>query len=80
MSYAPRPNEFIPYLPERIAAKRRAEAKRRGILRRIFDAIVESRQKHAERELARFVERTGGRLTDDIERRMTEHLTRGDWN
>ncbi len=47
---------------------------RRGLLRRVVDAIALSHQQAAEREIAR---RFGnpGKLTDEIERRLFEHLT-----
>ncbi len=50
---------------------------RRGLLRRLIDAIEHSRQRAAEREIARI---TGvslgaeGRLTDEMERRLFQHL------
>ena len=45
-----------------------------GLLRRIVRAVVESRQRQIDREIARFLARSGGRLTGDMERRLTEHL------
>ena len=50
---------------------------RRGLLRRVIDAIERSRQRAAEREIARFLGDLGpdGRLTDEIERRVFQHLT-----
>ena len=51
---------------------------RRGLLRRVVDAIERSRQRAAEREIARVL---GGhlgpddRLTDEMERRLLQHLT-----
>jgi hypothetical protein len=55
----------------------RATGKRAGILRRLYEAVMQSRQRHAERDVARLLSSSGGRLTDDIERRMTEQLIRG---
>jgi hypothetical protein len=49
-------------------------ASKRGILRRIVQAMFKWHQARADREIARFVARSGGRLTDDMERRLTEHL------
>ena len=60
-------------------AARPAVANRGGIWRRIFDAIYESRCKHAERDIARFLERSGGRITDDVEFQMSQRLMTGDW-
>ena len=51
-----------------------------NLLRRIYDAVMEARQRQANRELAQYLVRSGGRLTDDIEREMTQRLSRGDWN
>ena len=52
---------------------------RRGLLRRVIDAIVRSRQRAADREIARVARdlglgNPGDRLTDEIERRLFEHL------
>lgn len=49
---------------------------RRGFFRRIGDAIALSGQRRAEREIARLLGQSSGRLTDETERRITEHLTR----
>ena len=65
---------YVSYNP----TKRSATVKAIGILRRIFgamlDAMHESRRRQAEREIANFVARQGGRLTDDLEREMTRRL------
>jgi hypothetical protein len=71
--------EIVPFRSRKPAAGH-AAARRPGLLRRIFDAVFESRMKHAEREIARYFERTGGRMTDDLERRMTQRLMTGDWD
>src|SRR5262245_14993272 len=76
MTYAARPSEFVPY--RECPAADHAVAKRRGLLRRIYDAVLRSRQTQAERVVAAYLEHTGGRFTDDIERRITERLITGD--
>ena len=51
---------------------------RRGLLRRVIDAIERSRQRAAERDIARVLGVSlgpDGRLTDEIERRLFQHLT-----
>ena len=50
---------------------------RRGLLRRVVDAIERSHQRAAEREIARVLGGLGpdARLTDEIERRLLQHLT-----
>ena len=51
---------------------------RRGLLRRVVDAIERSRQRAADRDIARVLGVNlgqDGQLTDEIERRLFEHLT-----
>jgi hypothetical protein len=51
------------------------EAKpRRGILRSIFDAIWTARQRQADAEIARYLQATGGKLTDSAEREISRRL------
>lgn len=50
-----------------------AASRRAGILRRILAAIMAAHQRQTERNLARFITRSGGRLTDAIEREMMQH-------
>ena len=45
-----------------------------GIVRRISAAIERWRQRHTEQEAGRFIAEHGGRLTDDVERQLTEHF------
>jgi hypothetical protein len=49
---------------------------RSGFLRSILDTFRRARQRREERELARRFNRYGGHLTDDIERRIFEDITR----
>jgi hypothetical protein len=72
MTYSPRMKDFA------LAAA--PVAPRQGLLRRIFEAVFDSRRRSAERDIARFVGRTGGRFTDDIERQITNRLINSDWN
>jgi hypothetical protein len=48
---------------------RNSPASKPGILRRIVQAMFEWRQAQADWEIAAFLARSGGRLTDDMERR-----------
>jgi len=49
-----------------------------GSLRRTFSALLEamdeSRRRHAEREIARYVDLRGGRMTDEAEREIGRRL------
>jgi uncharacterized protein (DUF1330 family) len=47
-----------------------------GILRRVFDAMMRVHERHAERDFARLLRSSGGRLTDDIERRIMHETIR----
>ena len=71
---------YVSYNPP----KRNAIVNKVGILRRIFDAILgamhESRRRQAEREIANFIARQGGHLTDDLEREMTRRLFTSNWS
>jgi hypothetical protein len=53
----------------------------RGLLRRLFDAMIASRQRQAEREIAWYFQRTGGKFTDTTEREIERHFppTRSFW-
>jgi len=48
-----------------------------GIWKRFLNALMESRQRQAEREVARYIHLNGGKLTDDIERRIEQRLMHG---
>ena len=80
MTYAAHHKEFASYVGDRAPPKRDAVANQTGILWRIIDAIFESRQRQADRESARFLARSGGRLTDDTERQMMRHLSTSNWS
>ena len=79
MTYAAHHGEFSHYAGDK-GTRERAAAGKAGLLRRVFDAVFESRQRHADREIARFIANAGGRLTDDLERRMMARLTTSDWS
>jgi hypothetical protein len=46
----------------------------RSIWRRLLDGVVEARQHHAEREARRYLEGTGGKFTDTVEREIEERM------
>jgi hypothetical protein len=67
--------EFLPSVRGRHCTQASdSPASEPGVLRRVVRAMLEWRQAQADREIARFLARSGGRLTDDMERRLTEHL------
>ena len=50
--------------------------KRRSLLRRIFDAVMEARQRDSERDFRRLIGWSDGPLSDEFERRINEHPMR----
>ena len=69
MAYATDHFGFTAYAP---AAH---ETAHRGVLRRFFDAIIESRQRKADRVIASYIAQSGGRLTDSIERELMDRVS-----
>jgi hypothetical protein len=54
---------------------RAKQLSRPGLLRRLRDAVVASREQQIQQEIARhIVESTGGKLTDSVEREIEERL------
>ena len=45
-----------------------------NLFARAFQAIHASQTRRAEREIARFIEQRGGRMTDDLERKIERHF------
>ena len=54
-----------------------AEKPRGSFWRRGFDAIIASRQRRAEREVAAYLASHGGLFTDDMEREIMQRLSGG---
>jgi hypothetical protein len=61
-------------------AKKQTAAGRRGLLCRLYDAIMDNRQQRANRDVEAFLARRGHRLTDGIERELDAHLFNGGWH
>ena len=79
MTYAANQKTLAPYVSYN-PPKRNAIVKRVGILRHIFDAMHGSHRRQTEREIANFVARQGGRMTDDLEREVARRLFMSDWS
>jgi hypothetical protein len=63
----------------RSRAGRNAVERMLGLLRRVYDAATRSHQRHVNEDIGRYLQQSGGRLTDEIEREMMQQLTRN-WN
>jgi len=68
---------FGPDVAESRAIGSAATALRRDILSRLRALFVPACQREAHQHMARLLSRSGGRLTDDIERLLEEQLTHG---
>lgn len=79
MSYTAHHKDFSSF-PREAPSKREAFPKGARILRRIFDAFMQSRQRDVDRQIARFLAaRSGGTLTDDLEREVSHRLSTSNW-
>ena len=79
MSYHPRHEDFGPLPKSAVPSKLNAE-ERPSMLRRVFEAFMGSRQRDVDRQIARFLAaRSGGHLTDNLEREISQHLI-GGWS
>jgi hypothetical protein len=77
MTYAAHFGDLAPYLRDKHSHRTNPVAKTVNILRRAVNAILASRQRQADREIARFFAQSGGRLTDNLEREMTQRFLLG---
>jgi hypothetical protein len=66
LTYAPR---------DLIADVAPAKPARKGLLARLYGYIVESQQRRAEREIARYLGQHGRPFTDETEREIMRRLT-----
>jgi hypothetical protein len=80
MSYAAHRKDFGS-LTDQAPPKVDAVEEKPSIVRRIFDAFMQSRQRHVDRQVARFVaSRSGGTLTDGLEREISQRLLTSNWS
>jgi len=54
-------------------------AKLGGLARRLTDALDAGRRSELEREIARLLAQSGGRLTDSVEREIMQKAFASDW-
>ena len=54
--------------PRNIALTQPNVRAQRGLFARLFDAMMASRQRQVDQEIARYLHSIGGKLTDDAER------------
>jgi hypothetical protein len=79
MTYVTHHQDFSRRTATKLESEPRAAGKTAGALRRILGAIFQSREEQRDEAIASFLPRSGGRLTDDIEREMTRRETSSNW-
>lgn len=79
MSYAAHRKDFGPTVDVTPLPADEPQAKPR-LLRRMLNAFVNARQRQFEREITAYLARSGGRLTDNLEREMMQRLSRPNWD
>ena len=70
-------SDYFPHHRDVIPVSRSGRAKQhstRGLLKHLLDALVTSQLQQTEHEIARYLESTGGKLTDTVEREIEERL------
>ena len=55
-------------------------AKLKRLARRLTDALAAQRQREVDREIARVLARSGGRITDSMEREIMRKALGSDWS
>jgi hypothetical protein len=79
MSYAAHRRDFGSFA-DKARSKTETPPRRAGILRRILDAFIDSRQRDVDRQIARFLAARSARtLTDDLEREISQRLSTSNW-
>jgi hypothetical protein len=80
MSYAAHSRDFDSLVSEP-SSKGGSVPKKAGLLQRIYNAFMETRQRDADRQVTRFLAgRSGGTLTDDLEREISLRLSTSNWS
>lgn len=81
MSYAAHHKDFGSFATHKAPAETDPIARKVGILRRIFDAFMDTRQRDVDRQVARFLaSRSAGNLTDGLEREISQRLQTSNWS
>lgn len=85
MTYAAGSTEFHPSSqPYRktasVPAKQPQTTPSNGLLRRLLDAIMDSRQRHIQRDVERYIATHGSKMTDALERDINNRTLGDGWN
>ena len=80
MTYAARSTDFHDHVAFGGHADDCKAATGPSLLTRLFNAIIENREREADRDVEAYLARTGYRFTDSIEREINERHFNGGWD
>ena len=80
MSYAAHHKDFGSFVGHQPIPKGETVAKKIGLVQRIFDALMQSRQRDVDRQIARFLAQSGRAFADDLEREISQRLLTSNWS
>jgi hypothetical protein len=64
----------LTYSRSQLADAAAEKPERKGFWRRVYESLLASQQRRADREIAAYIDRHGGLLTDDMERQIMQRL------
>lgn len=62
------------FVPASVGGRSASASQAPSFFARVLNAVHVAQTKRAEREIARFIEARGGRMTDDLERKIERHF------
>ena len=80
MAYTTHSGDFGPCSDRMAPVANGVGAKLARLARRLTDALAAQRQREVDREIARLLARSGGRITDSMEREMMRRALESDWS
>jgi len=79
MAFTTHCDNFVPSRDRAAPVANGIGAKLKRVARRLADAFDTQRQREVDREIARFMARSGGRITDSMEREIMRRALASDW-
>jgi hypothetical protein len=80
MSYTAHHKDFGSFDARKASHKGETVAKKRGLVRQIFDALMRSPQRDLDRQISGFLAQSGRAFSDDLEREITRRLLTSNWS
>ena len=80
MAYGTNSENFGPCRDRAAPVANGVRARLRGLARRLTDALEAQHRREVDREIARLLARSGGLITDSMEREIMQKVLASDWN